>query len=214
MSCQNSSNLTDRCPDVTSSDCVSYQGNPYTCLSICTGDNLTKVLNSSNTAICSLLTTVDLTGITIPSCLTTIFGTRTKTVYNFIDVLTTEVCTLQTEIDTINTQLATFNPNITLDYKCCSSSCVTSSTNTLTQSLQNIINCLCDVSTSVVTLQTLVNSFDSRISALEAQMGAVGTGSGNVSNQLALLTANGASYQSEITALQGSVSNLCSGNPC
>ena len=205
--CINSSSIYDRCPSVTTSNCVKFVGDSSSCLGICSDSSLTEVLNVVNTNLCSVVTAVDMSSVAVPSCLSSTWGTQQKNVLNFIQLLLTESCTLQSEIDTVNTALAHFDPQVTVDYRCCSNSCITNNTLPLSTTLQNIINCLCTVSQSVVTLQSLVNSFDSRITANELAISQINT-------QLTLLMTNGIGYQSQINTLTGKVQNLCSGNPC
>lgn len=146
MSCKPCQDSFINCSDVTTTDCVRYNGESVPILGICKGDNLTSVENSILVALAKLVTETDLSNIILPDCLITAFGTRDKTILEFIKFLLEESCTLQAQIDTLNSDLATFQPMVTVDYKCCSDSpCVTIGTVTVTEALQNIINCLCNV---------------------------------------------------------------------
>ena len=147
MSCKPCQDSFINCPqDVTTTNCVSYQGESIPCLNICRGDSVTYVENAIAVALCKLITETDMSNVVLPPCLIEAWNTRDKTILEFIKFLLEESCTLQGQIDALNTELATFQPMVTVDYKCCSDSpCVTVGTVTVTEALQNIINCLCNV---------------------------------------------------------------------
>ena len=48
-SCNTCGNSYDRCPDVLSGKCVSYQGAPIPCLKLCTGDSISYIQEQTNT---------------------------------------------------------------------------------------------------------------------------------------------------------------------
>lgn len=146
MPCKSCKDSFINCPDVTTTNCLEWVGGDFPCLDICNHTNVTDVEFKALTALCKLIGDTDTSTIILPSCLIEAFGTRDKTILEFITFLLEESCTLQAQIDTLNTTLDTFQPMVTVDYKCCSDSpCVTIGTVTVTEALQNIINCLCNV---------------------------------------------------------------------
>jgi hypothetical protein len=146
MSCKSCQDSFYNCPDVLTSDCVSYQGPEIPCLEICPGMKLTTVQVSIAEKLCELVGETNVSTIVLPTCLVTAFGTRDKTILEFILFLLEESCNLQSQIDTLETDLSTFEPMVTVDYKCCADSpCVTVGTVTVTEAIQNVLNCLCDL---------------------------------------------------------------------
>jgi hypothetical protein len=146
MSCKNCQDSFYNCPDVITSDCVSYQGPEIPCLEICPGMKLTTVQVSIAEKLCELVGATNVSTIVLPPCLVTAWGTRDKTILEFILFLLEESCNLQSQIDTLNTDLSTFEPMVTVDYKCCADSpCVTVGTVTVSEAIQNVLNCLCEL---------------------------------------------------------------------
>ena len=204
------SNGVIMCPNSTTSNCVSYQGCPFPTLGICVGEPLSDVESTLATNIISLLNTVNVTGIIVPSCLASTFGTSTYTVYNFINTLTQYSCVLQNEINTINSTLSNFNPLITLDYACCSNNpCVTSGTVTLTQAFTNIISCLCSIistnnaiQNSLIALQTEQQSLQNTIINQQIQITAL-------NNALVSLKSTVLTLQTRVDCLNLATQNNC-----
>jgi len=107
---------------------------------------LTTVQVSIAEKLCELVGETNVSTIVLPPCLVTAFGTRDKTILEFILFLLEESCNLQSQIDNLNTDLSIFEPMVTVDYKCCADSpCVTVGTVTVSEAIQNILNCLCDL---------------------------------------------------------------------
>lgn len=164
-------NSYDRCAEVLSSKCVSYQGDEIPCLDICANDSVSVVIETIGLAVCDLITATDVSAITIPTCLTAIWGTTTSTIPNYIQVLLNYACTLKGEINTINTNLQTFDPFVTIDFKCCESSpCVSSGTQKVSEAIQSTVNCLCDVKSDVTNLSELAHAQADVITTLQGQI--------------------------------------------
>ena len=150
MSCKSCQDSFYNCPDVITSDCVSYQGPEIPCLDICPGMKLTTVQVSIAEKLCELVGETNVSSIVLPSCLVTAWATKDKTILEFIQFLLEESCNLQSQIDTLNTELTTFEPMVTVDYKCCADSpCVTVGTETVTEAIQNVLNCLCNLKSNL-----------------------------------------------------------------
>ena len=211
MTYTTASNGVIMCPVATTSNCVSYQGCAFPTLGICIGESLSNVESTLANNIISLLASVDMTNIIVPSCLSSTFGTSTYTIYNFINTLTQYSCVLQNEITTINSTLSNFNPLITLDYACCSSNpCVSSGTVPLTQAFQNIISCLCSVistntaiQNSLITLQTEQQSLQGTIINQQTQITALNNALTNL--QFTVIPA----LQSRVDCLNLATNNNC-----
>lgn len=150
MSCNSCQDSFYNCPDVLTSDCVSYQGPEIPCLGICPGMKLTSTQVFIAEKLCELVGETNVSTIILPPCLLTAWGTRDKTILEFILFLLEESCNLQSQIDTLNTDLSTFEPMVTVDYKCCADSpCVTVGTVTVSEAIQNVLNCLCDLKSNL-----------------------------------------------------------------
>ena len=203
-------NGTNYCPSPTTSDCVSFQGASVSSLGICTGMSMTSLEAIIIANIQSLLTTVDVSSIIIPACLTSLWGTNQPTIYNFINTLVQESCVLQSEIDVINTTLLTFNPLVTVDYACCSTNpCITTGTVTLTTALQNIISCVCTTNSTISSLQGQITILNSQIASLNT----------TTANQLAQINTLTTNYNSLLTLVQGLQTSIdclnhATGNNC
>ena len=65
-SCNTCGNSYDRCPDVLSGRCVSYQGAPIPCLKLCTGDSISYIQEQVALKLCELVGLTDMSGIIIP----------------------------------------------------------------------------------------------------------------------------------------------------
>lgn len=211
MSCIRNSSLSDKCVTVTTTNCVSFQGDDYACegnFRICTGDSLTEVINDLILTTCSNATGLNMTDVVIPDCYTTYWTGKNKTVFNFIDFLITTVCSQEKEIQQVNDLLATNDPVIELDYPCCSDTCIPGETLPVSQHLQKIILCVCGLSSTLsensdalVALNALIQAQALTISTLNTTVTSLITQ--NTSLQSQLNTA-----KDDITCLKSAVVDL------
>lgn len=184
MSCETSSYSYNRCPEVVSTNCVTYQGADIPCLGICKGSNLSVVEMAIANRLCELSDLTDATIITVPACIIAAWnaGQEDKTILNLLQFALDQICVLQAEITVLQTPV---EPKVTLDYACCSTnSCVTTGKVTLSVALQNIINCICGLKSEVSILESTVQSLQSEVIILNAQINDPTNGIGALQNQL------------------------------
>ena len=156
MGCETANYLYTRCPEVVSTNCITYQGESIDCLGVCKGMTLTKLEDIVVNKICNLATLTDATTITVPACIIAAWnaGQEDKTILNLLQFALDQICVLQAEITVLQTPV---EPKVTLDYACCSTnSCVTTGKVTLSVALQNIINCICGLNTKIESFQTSI----------------------------------------------------------
>lgn len=184
MGCETANYLYTRCPEVVSTNCVTYQGADIPCLGICKGSNLSVVEMAIANRLCELSDLTDATIITVPACIIAAWnaGQEDKTILNLLQFALDQICVLQAEITVLQTPV---EPKVTLDYACCSTnSCVTTGKVTLSVALQNIITCICGLKSEVSTLESTVQSLQSEVIILNAQINDPTNGIGALQNQL------------------------------
>lgn len=203
MGCETANYLYTRCPEVVSTNCVTYQGADIPCLGICKGSNLSVVEMAIANRLCELSDLTDATTITVPACIIAAWnaGQEDKTILNLLQFALDQICVLQAEITVLQTPV---EPKVTLDYACCSTnSCVTTGKVTLSVALQNIINCICEIKSEVSTLKSTVKSLQKEVIVLNAQINDPTNGIGALKNQLA-------TQQIDISTLQSTVACIIS----
>jgi hypothetical protein len=173
-SCNTCGNSYDRCPDVLSGRCVSYQGAPIPCLKLCTGDSISYIQEQVALKLCELVGLTDMSGIIIPPCLVNAWGTNDYTILNLIQTLLNNSCALQGQIDAIDTALLTFDPMITVEWKCCSTApCVISPSIKVSEAIQSIIDCICLLKADVTSLTSRVAYLEGRDRDIALQISAI-----------------------------------------
>ena len=203
MGCETANYLYTRCPEVVSTNCITYQGADIPCLGICKGSNLSVVEMAIANRLCELSDLTDATTITVPACIIAAWnaGQEDKTILNLLQFALDQICVLQAEITVLQTPV---EPEVTLDYACCSTnSCVTTGKVTLSVALQNIINCICEIKSEVSTLKSTVKSLQKEVIVLNAQINDPTNGIGELKNQLA-------TQQIDISTLQSTVACIIS----
>lgn len=184
MGCETANYLYTRCPEVVSTNCITYQGADIPCLGICKGSNLSVVEMAIANRLCELSDLTDATTITVPECIIAAWnaGQKDKTILNLLQLALDQICVLKAEITVLQTPV---EPKVTLDYACCSTnSCVTTGKVTLSVALQNIITCICGLKSEVSTLESTVQSLQSEVIILNAQINDPTNGIGALQNQL------------------------------
>jgi hypothetical protein len=164
--CVSASYLTDVCPISGPNTCISWQSGDVPCLNICNGMPISSAELIFANNICALLNTTDLSNITIPTCLQTVWniGQEDKTIFTLVNFLLEQECVLQAQITALQTPT---EPNVTVDFKCCSQNpCVTNGTVSLTTAFENIITCLCQLFTNISTLQDQINVLQNNLASL------------------------------------------------
>lgn len=155
MTCENINN----CPGETlSSNCIVWQGSDIACLNIVKGQSITELENAVATKVCTLLTNVDLSTVTLCDELIALMADKDKTIANLFQTLIDYSCTLKELIDSF-TGNSENNP-LTLDYKCLDvqlDPCNPTQYN-LQNILQILINNFCDLKTAFTQLNTEINT--------------------------------------------------------
>ena len=212
MGCETANYLYTRCPEVVSTNCITYQGESIDCLGICKGMTLTKLEDIVVNKICDLATLTNMSVINFThKCpwIATAWNNAhpeinpnvDNTILNILNFILDELCVLQAEITVLQTPV---EPKVTLDYACCSTnSCVTTGKETLSVALQNIINCICEIKSEVSTLKSTVKSLQKEVIVLNAQINDPTNGIGALKNQLA-------TQQIDISTLQSTVACIIS----
>lgn len=170
MSCETANYLYNRCPDVISTNCITYQGDPIPCLGICKGTNLSTVEFLIADKVCKLATLTDMSVIDFTHKCPWIAqawnsahpgnNVKDNTILNILNFVLDELCVLNTKVDNLPNPL---NNPIQLDYKCCGDICGVGSTLTIPNHLQRILDCLCSLSSTVNNLVLEVDSLSKDI---------------------------------------------------
>lgn len=217
MGCETANYLYTRCPEVVSTNCITYQGESIDCLGICKGMTLTKLEDIVVNKICDLATLTNMSVINFThKCpwIATAWNNAhpeinpnvDNTILNILNFILDELCVLQAEITVLQTPV---EPKVTLDYACCSTnSCVTTGKVTLSVALQNIINCICEVKSEVSTLKSTVKSLQKEVIVLNAQINDPTNGIGALKNQLATQQISIATLQSTVACIISQVGTI------
>mgnify|MGYP003553606097 CR=1 FL=1 len=212
MGCETANYLYTRCPEVVSTNCITYQGESIDCLGVCKGMTLTKLEDIVVNKICDLATLTNMSVIDFThKCpwIATAWNNAhpgnhpnvDNTILNILNFILDELCVLQAEITVLQTPV---EPEVTLDYDCCSTnSCVTTGKVPLSVALQNIITCICGLKSEVSILESTVQSLQREVIVLNAQINDPTNGIGALKNQLA-------TQQIDISTLQSTVACIIS----
>lgn len=163
MSSKNSNKSIKRCPNFLTTDCVEWTADDIECLGICYGDTLSSAEFKIATKVCQLAEDleVDVANITIPSCFTTAFLTREKTVLEFLSFLLDTVCTQQTSLETLSNTAITLTTNFEVEYPdCCSDTCNVGYNLNITEHFERVLGCLCQQADRITELTTRVENLE------------------------------------------------------
>lgn len=165
MSCkncsENSSTTYSRCPQVTSTNCVFYQGKDLTCphdesFAICKGQNMSAVQEEIFNRICQLIGDTDVTEVKIPDCLKDAWDNDDLTILNLFNFILDQQCVLKNSIDAVGTEWLTVDSLITI-YNPCPTNCQCEDIPTVTiklkDALNDMITCLCNARAEIKDLQ-------------------------------------------------------------
>jgi hypothetical protein len=168
MSCkncsENSSTTYSRCPQVTSTNCVLYQGKDLTCphdesFAICKGQNMSAVQEEIFNRICQLIGDTDVTKVNIPDCLKDAWegnDENSKTILNLFNFILDQQCVLKNSINSVETEWLTVDSLITI-YNPCPTNCQCEDIPTVTiklkDALNDMITCLCNARAEIKDLQ-------------------------------------------------------------
>ncbi len=172
MGFNNSSNLLEnRCPNPTTTDCITYNGPDIPCLNIQRGCILSTVECAIATKLCELVGDVDMSSIVIPQCFIDGWGTQDLTILNLIQFILNQGCLQQELLASViagTTPIENLNPIITVTYpQCCTpSACGGGITVSISQHLTNVLTCLCNIYTLLGTLPNQYSNFGCAINQL------------------------------------------------
>lgn len=106
--CQNTNSSAKKgCLQITSSNCVSWQGDTNTPLEVCVGDTITEVINSIMTQLTSITDGTDVI-ITLENLCTSInteLVGKEKTLTNVLQAIADVLCSIVSDVETIQTEL-------------------------------------------------------------------------------------------------------------
>jgi hypothetical protein len=160
------------CPDVTSSNCIVWNGPDIPCISICQGDTISEVVYKAGLVICELKDSINLEDTDlkclVESCLTC--PDPVKTLKNVIQLLINKVCTLEEAIENIDGGTTTDSEVFNVNLRCLA--VIDGSGNVLNDDnndeiIQSIIDQVCDNKTDIELLQNQVEDIDTRLTDLE-----------------------------------------------
>jgi len=157
MDCETSSYNYNSSPIKATTNTVLYVGKAIPCLGICTNTRLTTVQVAIAEKLCEVVGDIDMSTVTIPTCLVDAWGNEDETILNLFNFLLSQHCALSSQVDNIangSTQIENFDPSFIVDYGCCLTDCITSTNLKLSEHIENIITCLCQTKTDLTLLRT------------------------------------------------------------
>lgn len=212
MGCETANYLYTRCPEVVSTNCITYQGESIDCLGICKGMTLTKLEDIVVNKICDLATLTDMSVVDF-----TALGTcqwiseawsaaqKDKTILNILEFILDELCVLNTKVDGLDKPLTVEFP---LNYSCCGIPCGGETVFNMPTHLQNIINCICGVKSEITDLKNTINTLKSEILVLEDQINNPLNGIGALQTQLFTQQISIATLQSTVACIISQVGTI------
>lgn len=164
MGCETANYLYTRCPEVVSTNCITYQGKSIDCLGICKGMTLTKLEDIVVNKICDLATLTNMSVIDFThKCpwIATAWNNAhpgnhpnvDNTILNILNFILDELCILNTKVDNLPNPLAI---SFSLDYKCCGGVCDIPTKENIPTHLRKIIDCICLLNTKIESFQTSI----------------------------------------------------------
>ena len=150
-----------KCKPLVSTECVIYKGEDIPCLNVCKGEKLSTVEIKILNKICVLVGNTDMSSIVLPTCLITAWGTKDKSILNFIQFVLDQFCLLHST--------ETVEPAIDIDYMCLANNpCInTQVTVTIPKAIQDIIIYLCDLANKVSIIEnSTIPNLDNKITTL------------------------------------------------
>lgn len=167
--CANTVSSKSACVELTSADCVIYQGDSIPLLGICCGDTISEV---EEALINKLLTVLDGTGIVLSGVtlenaafLKNLLGGNDKTLLNMVQLLVDSDSNLRNLITGIQQQLVPTGDNFQYDLKCLASSCCQGGTVTTDEIIQMLIDKYCDIQTILNQITDTAGNITSTVSS-------------------------------------------------
>lgn len=164
--CNNNVSSKAACVTVISSDCAIYSGDSVPLLGICCGDTVTEVEKAIIDKLLEVLqgTGITLESVTLENCtyLKTLFGNKSKTLVNLVQLLVDSDCTLRALIKKLEDQLLQTGSNFQFDLKCLDDSCCPSNV-TRDQIMQMLIDKVCELETIINEIQSSTGGINTTI---------------------------------------------------
>lgn len=165
MGCETANYLYTRCPEVVSTNCITYQGESIDCLGICKGMTLTKLEDIVVNKICDLATLTNMSVIDFThKCpwIATAWNNAhpgnhpnvDNTILNILNFVLDELCVLNTKVDNLPNPL---DETYTYQYcAVCNTDCNPNVALTIPGHIQKIIDCICLLNTKIESFQTSI----------------------------------------------------------
>ena len=216
MGCETANYLYTRCPEVVSTNCITYQGESIDCLGICKGMTLTKLEDIVVNKICDLATLTNMSVIDFThKCpwIATAWNNAhpgnhpnvDNTILNILNFILDELCILNTKVDNLPNPLSI---SFSLNYKCCGGVCDIPTTVNIPTHLRNIITCICEVKSEITDLKNTINTLKSEILVLEDQINNPLNGIGALQTQLVTQQISIATLQSTVACIISQVGTI------
>lgn len=199
-------------PILGSTDSIVWNYAAIPCLEICTGERLTSVQYKIALKICELITLTDVSNIEIDCInLKTAFGTRDKTILEFIDFILEQLCAQLAINASIEDQLENIDPNVTINLSCCSDNpCVSTGTIKLSVVLQSLANCICEqkgrIDTLEDTIEDLQDEVDSAVATANSALATLTTINNSINTLTSLVTTANTRSDTFATAINSIIS--------
>lgn len=165
MGCETANYLYTRCPEVVSTNCITYQGESIDCLGVCKGMTLTKLEDIVVNKICNLAILTDMSVIDFThKCpwIATAWNNAhpgnhpnvDNTILNILNFVLDELCVLNTKVDNLPNPL---DETYTYQYcAVCNTDCNPNVALTIPGHIQKIIDCICLLNTKIESFQTSI----------------------------------------------------------
>ncbi len=216
MGCETANYLYTRCPEVVSTNCITYQGKSIDCLGICKGMTLTKLEDIVVNKICDLATLTNMSVIDFThKCpwIATAWNNAhpgnhpnvDNTILNILNFILDELCVLNSKVDDLPNPLTVEFP---LNYSCCGIPCGGETVFNIPTHLKNIIDCICEVKSEITDLKNTINTLKSEILVLEDQINNPLNGIGALQTQLVTQQISIATLQSTVACIISQVGTI------
>lgn len=177
--CNSSNYWKNSSPILYNDSQISWNSQDFSCesedgklsLKICHGQRLSEIQEKIVTLLCQLIDITDASVITLPSCLITAWGSKDKTVLEFLQFLLDQHCSLKTTVDGLVSSDFTLNTIFEVNYPdCCGDECIQGTSLKLVEHLEKILLCLCAQATRIDELENDVTELTTKYNSLNSQL--------------------------------------------
>lgn len=153
------------CPDVTSNQCVVWEGGEVKCLGICNGDQLSTAEKAIADKVCELAAELDLKDLDL-SCLLAKKVPKDQNLKNILEVLLENQCDLKDLIDNFSGTAPTIALNLNLRCLKRFDEFNNEIPQDLNQVLQSSVNMLCVHDTDIISLKSRVDDLEDAVASI------------------------------------------------